>query len=250
MGSGRWAAVRTSVMMLSVIAACARAPQAETSLSSQPALNTLSDAEKRAGWTLLFDGTSTAGWESYGGGPVTENWVARDGSLMLTGGRGQKDIVTAKKYRRYELALEWRLLRDGPAGNSGIFYNVVDTASAIYWAAPEMAVLDNARHPDGKTEMTSSGAVHSMYPVAHSHTKAPGEWNQVRLIVDGDHVEHWLNGTKVVSYELGSADWQKRRAASKFGDKPLYGVAREGRIGLQQHGSYVGYRNIKIREIK
>ena len=212
--------------------------------------NALTDAEKKAGWTLLFDGKSTAGWLSYGGEAITPQWTAVDGTLALTGGRGAKDIVTAKKYGKYELTLEWRLLPDGPAGNSGIFYNVVDTASAIYWAAPEMAVLDNARHPDGKRELTSSGAVHSMYAVAHSHTRAPGEWNSVRLVVNGDHIEHWLNGTKVVEYELGSADWKTRLAASKFADKPLYGSAREGRIGLQQHGSYVGYRNIKLRELK
>jgi hypothetical protein len=134
--------------------------------------------------------------------------------------------------------------------DSGIFYNVIDTASAIYWGAPEMAVLDNARHPDGKRELTSSGAVHSCTRWAHSHTRAPGEWNRVRLVVRGDHIEHWLNGTKGRRVKLGSADWKTRLAASKFADKPLYGTAREGRIGLQLHGSYVGYRNIKLRELK
>jgi hypothetical protein len=215
----------------------------------QAAHNTLTEAEKRAGWTLLFDGKTLNGWTEYGGAPVSEGWTVEDGVLLLRGRRA-RDIVTAKPYAKYELSLEWRLEPTGPAGNSGIFYNVIDTASAIYWGAPEMAVLDNARHPDGKTELTSSGAVHSLYPVAHAHTKPTGEWNAVRLVVNGDHVEHWLNGTKVVEYELGSADWKRRVAASKFADKPLYGTTRSGRIGLQQHGSYVGYRNIKLREIK
>jgi len=211
--------------------------------------NTLTPSETRDGWTLLFDGQSLNGWMEYGGAPISEGWTAENGTLVLKGRRA-RDIVTATRYGKYELNLEWQLLPDGPAGNSGIFYNVIDTASAIYWGAPEMAVLDNARHPDGKTEMTSSGAVHSMYPVAHERTKPSGEWNTVRLVVNGAHIEQWLNGVRVVEYELGSADWQARMAKSKFNDKPLYGTAREGRIGLQQHGSYVAYRNIKIREIK
>lgn len=253
------------LLLASAAAACATSPRAAldggassgasgTAAGSAPALalvaqNTLSDRERRDGWQLLFDGKSTDGWLSYGGDPITPAWKAIDGVLVLEG-RGAKDIVTAKKYRSYELTLDWRLKPDGPAGNSGIFYYVVDTASAIYWAAPEMAVLDNARHPDGKTELTSSGAVHSMYPVPHERTRPTGEWNSVRLVVNGAHIEQWLNGVRVVEYELGSADWKERLAKSKFSDKPLYGTAREGRIGLQQHGSYVGYRNIKIREIK
>ncbi len=209
--------------------------------------NTLTPQEVRDGWKLLFDGQTLNGWQEYGGAAISEGWTVDNGVLALKGRRA-RDIVTAKRYRNYELALEWQLSTDGPAGNSGLFYDVIDTASAIYWGAPEMAILDNARHPDGKTELTSSGAVHSMYPVPHERTKPVGEWNRIRLVVNGDHVEQWLNGVKVVEYELGSADWKARVARSKFNDKPLYGTARSGRIGLQQHGSYVGFRNIKIKE--
>jgi hypothetical protein len=256
------------VIASGTLPACARSPRAvvDSAGTSAPsaasanggvasapqgagALNTLSPQEQRAGWALLFDGRTLNGWQEYGGKPISEGWTVEDGTLVLRGRRA-RDIVTERPYGRYELALEWRLEPDGPAGNSGIFYGVIDTASAIYWAAPEMAVLDNARHPDGKSELTSSGAVHSMYAVPHSATRPTGEWNSVRLVVNGNHVEQWLNGTKVVEYELGSADWKARLARSKFADKPLYGTARSGRIGLQQHGSYVGYRNIKIREIR
>jgi hypothetical protein len=248
------------------LSACARSPRAAVDSAGAPVpatqgasngmssaqpgtLNTLTAKEQRDGWKLLFDGKTLNGWQEYGGKPISEGWTVEDGTLVLRG-RSARDIVTARPYGRYELALEWRLEPTGPAGNSGIFYDVIDTASAIYWGAPEMAVLDNARHPDGKAELTSSGAVHSMYAVPHSATRPTGEWNSVRLVVNGDHIEHWLNGVKVVEYELGSADWKARLAKSKFADKPLYGTARSGRIGLQQHGSYVAYRNIKIRELK
>ena len=210
--------------------------------------NTLTPRERSDGWTLLFDGTSMDGWQRYGGAPMA-GWKAVDGALTRVE-RGGGDIVTAKSYRNYELALEWKFAPTGPAGNSGIFYNVIDTASAIYWGAPEMAIVDDARHPDGRSELTSTGAVHSMYAVPHGMTRPVGEWNAVRVVVRGDHVEHWLNGTKVVDYQLGSADWKQRLAMSKFNDQPLYGTAREGRIGLQEHGVFVAFRNIRIREIK
>jgi hypothetical protein len=112
-----------------------------------------------------------------------------------------------------------------------------------------MAIVDNERHADGRRELTSSGANHSLYPVAHRHTRPVGEWNHIRLIVNRNHVEHWLNGEKVVEYELGSDDWKARVAASKFADKPRYGKATEGHIGLQEHGSFVAFRNIKIRRL-
>ena len=211
--------------------------------------NTLTPREVQDGWMLLFDGRTLKGWQEYGGAPISEGWTVENGVLALRGRRA-RDIVTAQVYRNYELTLEWQLSPEGPAGNSGLFYGVIDTASAIYWGAPEMAILDHARHPDGKRELTSSGAVHSMYAVPHERTKPVGEWNAIRLVVNGNHVEQWLNGVNVVQYELASADWKERVAKSKFNDKPLYGSARSGRIGLQQHGSYVGFRNIKIKETK
>lgn len=231
----------------------AAAPTATSTVANAPLTvsgpNTLTQREVRDGWALLFDGASLKGWQTYKGEPITVGWKAVDGALTRAE-RGGTDIVTSKKYRNYELNLEWKLAATGPAGNSGIFYNVIDTASAIYWGAPEMQVLDDARHADGKSELTSTGANYALNPVAHGLAKSIGEWNSVRIVVKDAHVEHWLNGRKVVDYDLGSADWKKRVAASKFSDKPLYGTAREGRIGLQEHGSFVAFRNIKIKEFK
>lgn len=262
MGGGR-SNNRIFLATLSVVvgaaAACARSPRAvplgeEAARAStgapdaMAALNSLTPRERADGWKLLFDGKTLDGWQRYDGAPIDSGWKVIDGAITRAG-RGAIDIVTAKKYRNYELALEWKLSPDGPPGNSGIFYNVIDTGG-IYWGAPEMQILDDARHGDGKSDLTSTGANYALHPVPHGTAKPVGEWNAVRIVRRGDHVEHWLNGVKVVEYELGSADWKERVAKSKFNDKPLYGTAREGRIGLQEHGSFVAFRNIRIREFK
>lgn len=210
-------------------------------------MNALTDAERAAGWRLLFDGRTTQGWKRYKSVEPITGWEAVDGALTRTARGG--DIITTDQFRNFELALEWRLSPDGPAGNSGIFYRALETTSEIYWGAPEMQVLDNARHPDGRSELTSAGSNYALHGVAHSHARPVGEWNAVRLVVNGNHVEHWLNGTKVVEYELGSADWRERVAKSKFAEHPDYGRAERGHIGLQEHGSYVAFRNVKLREL-
>jgi hypothetical protein len=110
-----------------------------------------------------------------------------------------------------------------------------------------MQVLDDAGHPDGKSPLTSAGADYALYPAPLGVVRPAGEWNDVGLIVRGNHVEHWLNGTKVVDYELGSPDWEQRVKASKFAEWPTYGRAASGHIALQDHGDWVAYRNIKIR---
>jgi len=204
--------------------------------------NTLTPAERKAGWRLLFDGATTSGWRGYDSPAVPAGWRVRDGALTLMAPGG--DIVTSERFRNFELALEWQV---SEGGNSGIFYRAADSAQAIYWSAPEMQVLDDARHPDGKSPLTSAGSVFGLYPVPRGVVKPAGEWNRVRLVLNGNHVEHWLNDVKVVEYELGSADWAERVTGSKFAKWPEFGKAAEGRIGLQDHGDRVAYRSVKIR---
>jgi len=219
-----------------------------TPMTLESQANTLTDAERQAGWTLLFDGSSTAGWRGYGRADMPAGWQAKDGALTRVDRGG--DIVTTKRYRNFELALEWKV---GPGGNSGIFYRGLESDEPrlhpIFESAPEMQVLDDERHPDGKSPLTSAGSNYGLYPVPRGVVHPAGQWNQVRILVDGDHVEHWLNGQKVVSYELGSADWKDRVAGSKFRQWPLYGTGREGVIGLQDHGDPVWFRSIKLREL-
>lgn len=216
-------------------------------LVGQTPPNTLTDAERAAGWELLFDGRTTNGWRNFRRETLGGGWQVVDGALTRVGRGG--DIVTTATFRNFELVLEWRLVPEGPAGNSGIFYRVSEEPPIIYLGAPEMQILDNERHSDGRSELTSAGANYALHGVAHHHTRPVGEWNAVRIVVNEDQVEHWLNGAKVVEYQLQSPEWQALVAASKFKDWVHYGQAEEGHIGLQDHGSFVAFRNIKIRRL-
>ncbi len=207
--------------------------------------NTLTDAERAAGWKLLFDGKTTAGWRAYGADTMPSGWQAVDG--ILTRVSRAADIITKEQYGDFELMLDWKL---EPRGNSGLFYRAVEGLEWIYHGAPEYALLDDAGHNDGKNPLTSAGSVHSVYAPPKGVVKPAGEWNTTRLVAKGTHIEHWLNGQKVVEYEQGSPDWAKRVAASKFAPLPTYGKAMKGHIGLQEHGGRAEFRNIKIRELR
>jgi hypothetical protein len=211
-----------------------------------PTLNTLSAAERAAGWRLLFDGRTTDGWHNYGKSGISSGWKVQDGALTRAD-TGAGDIITNDEFRNFEFTIEWKVAR---AGNSGIFYRASEEKDdAIYWNAPEMQVLDDANHPDGGSRLTSAGANYGLYPAPAGVVRPAGEWNAARLVVNGNHVEHWLNGVKVVDYELGSADWEAKVKASKFVDHPKYGRNAAGHIGLQDHGDLVSYRNIKVRAL-
>ena len=216
------------------IGACAHA-------GVQP-LNSLTPAEQQAGWRLLFDGRTTAGWRGFRMDSMPSGWQVVDGTLTRVASAG--DIMTKEKFANFELALEWNISQ---GGNSGIFYRASEDDDAIYWTAPEMQVLDDARHPDGKSRLTAAGSDYGLYPSPAGVVKPAGEWNAVRIVVNGNHVEHWLNGVKVVEYELGSADWEVKVKASKFAPHVHYGRNATGYIGLQDHGDRVAYRNIRIR---
>jgi hypothetical protein len=196
------------------------------------------------GWQPLFDGKTTAGWRGFKGSPLPAGWKVVDGALTRVAEAG--DIVSDAEFKDFELELEWKV---APGGNSGIFYRVSE-AEELEWvwqSGPEMQVLDDARHRDGARPETSAGACYDLYPAPRGIVRPGGEWNQVRLLVRGQRVEHWLNGTKVVEYELGSPDWEERFRRSKFAQLPRYGREPAGHIALQDHGDWVAYRNIRIR---
>ena len=218
-------------------------PAVVPALSAQSP-NTLSPAERAAGWRLLFDGKTTAGWRGFKMDSMPAGWQVVDGALTRVAAAG--DIVTREQFRDFELSLEWNV---APGGNSGIFYRASEDDEAIYWTAPEMQVLDDARHPDGKSRLTAAGSNFGLYPAPAGVVKPAGEWNRVRLVARGRHVEHWLNGVKVVAYELLSPDWEAKVKASKFAPHPRYGRNAAGYIGLQDHGDRVAYRDIKVRVV-
>ncbi len=217
---------------------------AEQAMSLQAVPNTLTAREMTEGWRLLFDGRTTAGWRGYRTATLSDGWQVVDGALTRVGPGG--DIVSEDTFGDFELRIDWNV---SPGGNSGIFFRAVETTDAVWQNSPELQILDDAAHRDGLTPETSAGSNYALHPPTQNAVRPAGEWNETRLIVRGAHVEHWLNGVKTVTYELWSDDWKARVAASKFRDTPSYGLARSGRIALQDHGDRVAFRNIKIRPL-
>ena len=216
--------------------------------AEDPAPNTLSEKEKADGWKLLFDGKSTKGWHRYKGKKVGDRWKVVDGTLSLVhkDGKDGGDIVTDDTFDSFELSIEWKVT---PGANSGIMYRVEESEDSPGFTGPEYQILDNAKHPDGRKKETSAASCYGLYAPSEDVTTPVGEWNLARIVVKGDHVEHWLNGKKVVEYEFGSDDWNKRVAASKFKEFKKFGLVKKGEIDLQDHGDDVSYRNIKIRTL-
>jgi len=229
----------TGVLCLGLVA-CTRAPKPE----ADTARTMLTAEEQAAGWRPLFDGGSPTQWRGYRHNAMPQGWQVVEGALTRVDSAG--DIVTRDQYSDFELELEWKVEK---GGNSGIFYRVSEDFEYPWQTGPEMQVLDDARHPDGKSPLTSAGALYGLYPAQRGVVHPAGEWNSVRILVQGNRVEHWLNGTKLVAAEIGSPDWQARLARSKFAKMPGYGRNRTGHIGLQDHGNWVAYRRIKIRAL-
>jgi hypothetical protein len=195
-------------------------------------------------WIVLFDGRSLQAWRGFRRESVPAGWQVVSGELTRVGEAG--DLITRDQFGDFELELEWKVTE---GGNSGIMYRVTEEGEATYETGPEMQVLDDARHKDGATRLTSAGSAYGLYAAPAGVVKPAGEWNAVRIVVRGDQVEHWLNGTRVVEYRLGSPDWEAKVAASKFSRWPGYGRAASGHIALQDHGDRVAYRDIRIRKL-
>lgn len=181
-------------------------------------------------------------WRGYQSDSLPAGWQLVDGAITRVGPGG--DIVTREQFANFELRLEWNVT---PGANSGIMYRVADGLPYTYRSGPEMQVLDDSGHADGRSRLTAAGSLYGLIAAPPGVVRPPGQWNEVRIIADGAHVEHWLNGTKVADYELWSDAWRALVAASKFVEWPTYGMARTGRIALQDHGDRVAFRNIRIK---
>ena len=212
-------------------------------LAQDPPANQLTAEEQAAGWKLLFDGT-LEGWRGYRRDGVPGGWSAREGALAFTPGGGGGTLITSDQYADFELAFEWKI---GEGGNSGVLFRATEDEVAPYWTGPEFQVLDNSGHRDGATPETSAGSNYALHAPTEDVTRPIGEWNRVRIIVRGPDVEHWMNGVRIVAYELWANDWRAMVERTKFAEWPRYGMAPAGHIGLQDHGDPVWYRNIKIR---
>jgi hypothetical protein len=205
--------------------------------------NVLTEEEEAGGWRLLFDGETTEGWRGFRRRGMPDGWRVEDGALTRAAPGG--DIITVEQFGNFELTLEWRI---SEGGNSGIFIRVTEDSELIYHGAPEMQILDDEAFP-GLSRLHASGSNYDLHPAPAGAARPAFEWNQVRIRVQGNQVEQWMNGRLMVRYELRSPDWEHRVRNSKFVEWPEYGRARRGHIGLQDHGDRVWFRNIKIREL-
>lgn len=229
---------RVALASIALLTGCFNSWQPST--AEYPTMK-MSAEERQEGFKPLFDGATLFGWRLYHGSG-TGGWKAVDGTIQR--GTGGGDLVTTETFANFDLRLEWNV---APGGNSGIIYRVDDSGDATYMTGPEMQVLDDERHLDGKSELTSAGAVYGLYPARRGIVKPAGEWNSVRVVVNGNHVEHWLNDKLIAQYELGSAEWAQKVAASKFDAWKGYGKFARGRIALQDHGDQVSFRNLRIK---
>jgi hypothetical protein len=210
-------------------------------------VNSLTAAEKSAGWKLLFDGKSLDGWRGYKTEAVGAGWKAQDGALTLTVGKSG-DIMTKAEYADFELVFEWQI---SEGGNSGVIYRVGLGQTATHRTGPEYQILDNVKAADNKLGNHLAGSLYDLGPeVPRDLPKPVGQWNSSKLIVRGWKVEHWLNGKQVVVADLASPAGKALIAASKFKTVPTFASLAKGHIAFQDHGNVVSYRAIKIRELK
>ncbi len=214
--------------------------------------NTLSPAERAEGWRLLFDGATTNGWRGYNQGDFPHGrWRVEEGtltSLPPDTSAPSADLVTVDVFDNFELRFDFKV---SPGGNSGVFYLVREQPGLAMWeVAPEYQILDDSAYLAlGTMDMHKhlTGDNYDLHASTVRVARPVGTWNEGRIVVRNGHVEHWLNGQLTVAYELWTPEWEALVARSKFAAHPAYGRAREGRIGLQDHGHRVWYRNLKIR---
>jgi len=217
---------------------------------SNQSLNSITKKEIKNGWQLLFEGNSLNGWKGFNSDQVFSCWSALNGELVCQGEGGSEtagDIITIAEFENFELSIEWNISK---AGNSGVFYHVLEEKQyhAAYETGPEYQLIDDAGWPGRLEDWQQTGADYGMYPARKDKILKPvGEWNQTRIIYTKGHVEYWLNGMKVVEFQAYSPDWKQKLAESKWKDYPGYAISKTGHIGLQNHGSGVKFRNIKVR---
>jgi Domain of Unknown Function (DUF1080) len=210
--------------------------------------NTLTAQEKKAGWVLLFDGKSTSGWTTTGGKEVPAGWAIKDGALTTVKDAKGGDIITVNQYADFDLMLEYNI---EPTVNSGVkyFFTKYETGGNL---GMEYQILDDELAEDNKKENHLTGSFYDVIPpvAAKKKLKAPGQWNQVRIVAQGNKVEHWLNGVRILEFTRGSAPFTQAVAQSKFSKAvPAFGTVKQGHILLQEHGGVVAFRNIKIRDL-
>lgn len=245
------------LLILVIVFSCKNTKNTATSNNTQvnDAINSLTKAEKKEGWQLLFDGSSKKGWHIYQGKSDGSAWKVSEGMLMLDPTEkkdwqtiGGGDIITDEAYENYHLSLEWKI---SPKGNSGIIFGIQDLPKYEHsWhTGMEMQILDNDGHSDGKIVKHRAGNLYDLIAASSEPVKPVGEWNKAEIKVNKGKLDLYLNGVNIVSTQLWDDNWKALVSASKFKSMPDFATFKSGHIGLQDHGNPVWFRNIKIRKL-
>lgn len=242
----------TSVLLVAVMFCCCNTAKITT--NAQP--NSLTGKQKQEGWQLLFDGMHTSGWHSYGLSNVAASWTIADNALH--GDPSAKkdaavtwsnDLVTDDEYKNFDFKADWKIAKNG---NSGIIFYVhedKDRYKNTYETGPEMQVIDNAGHPDGKIIKHHAGDLYDLISSSTEPVKPVGEWNHAEIIANNGKLDFYLNGQHIVSTTMWDDNWKQMVANSKFKSMPAFGTFKQGHIALQMHGDEVWYRNIMIKKL-
>ena len=249
------------LLIIPVLAICLyscidKASEEKEDIKKEVAINSLSDEEKKEGWQLLFDGTSTKGWHKYGDTVTGSAWKIDSGLLKLDASvkenwqiKGGGDIVTDSAYDNFHLKLDWKI---DTCGNSGIIIFITEDTAKYTWGwqtGPEMQILDNKCHPDTAYITHRAGSLYDLITVSKETVKPALEWNHVEIKSLNGKLDFWLNGENIVSTTMWDDNWKKMIAGSKFKAHPDFGTVKKGKLGLQDHGNNVWFRNIKIKKI-
>lgn len=214
--------------------------------------NTLTPEETADGWQLLFDGRTMNGWKDYNGTTLTQPWHVVDGCIQAKGDGSDASgyIVSDKQYENFELSWDWKLSK---GGNSGMLYHVVERPQfpVPYVTGPEYQLIDEANFPDKLEEWQKCGVDYAMHlpDLTKMKMNPAGEWNNSKIVFDNGHVEHWMNGEKILEFEAWTDDWFAKKNSGKWANAPEYGLAKKGVLCLQDHGYPASFRNIKIKEL-
>lgn len=250
----------TAILLFLIIVACSSGKKGvdaqATGRGSGAAPNTLTAQQKADGWQLLFDGKTLTGWKRFNHDTIGPLWSVKDGSIICDGsglgegsGTNRGSLHTARKFGNFDLVLDYKL---SPGGNSGIIYHAVEDPKYTYdyETGPEYQLLDDAGWKGQLKDAQKAGSSYDMFPAPASKKLNPaGQWNTARIVYRNGHVEHWLNGEKILEFDEGSDDFKARYSESKWKEYPDWNKFKTGVISLQDHGAPVYFRNIRIKEL-
>lgn len=244
----------TAALVLGTLAACNTTNTGSNTTNDTTMTNSGSvgndSSRQGSGYVALFDGKTLEGWRTYRN-KGDSAWSVQDGVLHCAGSESDKsdmqaDLITNDQYANFDFSVEWKI---APQGNSGIMYLVGETEEAAYMTGPEYQLIDDANFPEKLEDWQKTGANYAMHPAPDARPNPVGQWNQTRIVVNGGKVEHWLNGTRIVAYDMSSDEWKSAKNGGKWKDTPAYGTVKKGHIALQNHGSEAWFRDIKIKQL-